>query len=478
MKKILFILLTLFSTAVAVAQQQTPKPEIYVDDETDVCYVEAYGEGVVHLFKDSVEVENPCQIDKDYFEQSFLFGAYAEAEGCYPSEWVYCEVIVPPIEGPVLPVEPVRGLNITVMDEYVLIEPYIHDEDYSTGTVVINGELYNPPYMLPRYNYDYEYDICVEFHAEGLPILTYEDVVFVPALDPIPTYEPDYGVNVTITDESVILEPYFYPSNPIFENFTLRFYIEGDEVEYPYTLSRYDGEDYEVSVSLHVDIDEGQEYSYDYKADILIPALEPEPPIIPPTYLPVITVEKGSEAWIVRASGDGEVHLFLDDVEVENPYTIWLTDEEQAYGFGAYLQVEGYEPGDWVYLAVEVPALEPVLPVDPDMGVHVTLTEESVILEPYVDPAYFDNCTYVIRLYLDGVEVEYPYMLPRCQEEYIVCATVQIDVEGSGQPFVRYLDIIVPALETAPTQNKYDVNGDGEVNIADINAIIHYILGN
>ena len=219
MKNILFILLTLLPAAGAIAQQQTPKPEIYVYDATDVCYVEAYGEGVVHLFKDSVEVENPCQIEKDYDEQRFLFGAYAEVEGCYPSEWVYCEVIVPPMEGP-------------------------------------------------------------------------------------------------------------------------------------------------------------------------------------------------------------------------------------------------------------------ILPVDPDMGVHVTLTEESVILEPYADPAYFNNLTYVIRLYLDGVEVEYPYMLPRCQEEYIVDATVLITVEGLGYPFVCNRDIVVPALEPISPENKYDLNGDGEVNIADVNAIINYILGN
>ncbi len=197
------------------------------------------------------------------------------------------------------------------------------------------------------------------------------------------------------------------------------------------------------------------------------------------TPVPEIIVEEAADTWVVTAYGEGEVHLFIDDVEVENPYTIEQTDEEQIVVFKAYAQAEGCLPSDWVILEVYVPArVEPILPIEPDYGVNISLTDESVILEPYVDPAYFDDLNYVLRFYIDGVEVEYPYTLPRCQEEYIVCATVQIDVEGSGQPFVRYLDIIVPALETAPTQNKYDVNGDGEVNIADINAIIHYILGN
>lgn len=302
MKKILFVFLMSLLATVAIAQQQTPKPEIYVDDGTDVCDVWAYGEGEVHLFMDSVEVDNPCRINKDYVEQSFFFGAYAEVEGCYPSEWVYCEVIVPAMEGPILPVEPDMGLNITVMDEYILIEPYIDDEIFSAGTVLINGELFDPPYMLPRYNYDYEYFIYVEFIADGYERKTYEETIIVPA--------------------------------------------------------------------------------------------------------------------------------------VENP----------------------------------------ILPVEPDYGVHVTITDESVLLEPYVDPVNFYNGVYYLRLFIDDQRVNYPYTLPRSQEEYVVCATVQIYLEGIYEPLVCNREIVVPALEPIPPYKKYDVNGDGEVNIADVNAINNSIL--
>lgn len=302
MKKILFVFLMSLLATVAIAQQQTPKPEIYVDDGTDVCDVWAYGEGEVHLFMDSVEVDNPCCINKDYVEQSFFFGAYAEVEGCYPSEWVYCEVIVPAMEGPILPVEPDMGLNITVMDEYILIEPYIDDEIFSAGTVLINGELFDPPYMLPRYNYDYEYFIYVEFIADGYERKTYEETIIVPA--------------------------------------------------------------------------------------------------------------------------------------VENP----------------------------------------ILPVEPDYGVHVTITDESVLLEPYVDPVNFYNGDYYLRLFIDDQRVNYPYTLPRSQEEYVVCVTVQIYLEGIYEPFVCNREIVVPALEPIPPYKKYDVNGDGEVNIADVNAINNSIL--
>lgn len=70
MKKILFVFLMSLLATVAIAQQQTPKPEIYVDDGTDVCDVWAYGEGEVHLFMDSVEVDNPCRINKTNFQKS------------------------------------------------------------------------------------------------------------------------------------------------------------------------------------------------------------------------------------------------------------------------------------------------------------------------------------------------------------------------------------------------------------------------
>ena len=192
---------------------------------------------------------------------------------------------------------------------------------------------------------------------------------------------------------------------------------------------------------------------------------------------PVIIVEENLDNWVVRAYGEGEVFLFQDDDPVENPFSIWLIQEEQHFIFKAYAQAEGCLPSEWVYREVIVPAIEdPILPVEPDYGVHATLTDESVILEPFVDPAYFDNCTYVIRLCIDGVEVEYPCTLPRSQEEYVVHVTVQIDVEGLGYSFVCDRDIVVPALETVPPYQKNDVNGDGEVNIADVNVVIDIIL--
>lgn len=43
---------------------------------------------------------------------------------------------------------------------------------------------------------------------------------------------------------------------------------------------------------------------------------------------PGIYVEEGPETWVVRTLGDGDIHLFIEDVEEGNPYTIELTDEQ------------------------------------------------------------------------------------------------------------------------------------------------------
>ena len=41
-----------------------------------------------------------------------------------------------------------------------------------------------------------------------------------------------------------------------------------------------------------------------------------------------IYVEEGPETGVVRTLGDGDIHLFIEDVEEGNPYTIGLTDEQ------------------------------------------------------------------------------------------------------------------------------------------------------
>ena len=190
------------------------------------------------------------------------------------------------------------------------------------------------------------------------------------------------------------------------------------------------------------------------------------------TPTPEIYVDLGSWDCMVSAYGEGDVHLFKDSVEVENPYTIvMLDDEEQIFIFEAYAQLAGCLPSERVSREVHVPPMEPpVPPVLPDGGVIVTVTDTSVILEAYIsDPDYSFS-----GMYVDDCPVNNPCTLPRINEHYWVEVTTVFSREGYEQPLDYHKSIMVPALE-GQTQ---DLNGDGEVNIADINHLIDAILRN
>ena len=82
--------------------------------------------------------------------------------------------------------------------------------------------------------------------------------------------------------------------------------------------------------------------------------------VVEKTASPVITVEEGDEFYVVTAAGDGEVKLYIDEMEVENPYVIVRTDEEQVFTFVATAQEEGKEVSDPTELTIIVPKLEVV----------------------------------------------------------------------------------------------------------------------
>jgi hypothetical protein len=50
------------------------------------------------------------------------------------------------------------------------------------------------------------------------------------------------------------------------------------------------------------------------------------------------------------------------------------------------------------------------------------------------------------------------------------------DVNGDGEVNIADVNAIIDMILTGNTQPNGDVNGDGEVNIADVNAVIDIIL--
>ena len=54
----------------------------------------------------------------------------------------------------------------------------------------------------------------------------------------------------------------------------------------------------------------------------------------------------------------------------------------------------------------------------------------------------------------------------------------QGDVNGDGEITIADINAVIDAILNAPSRNyMFDVNYDGEVNIGDINAVIDLILG-
>ena len=73
------------------------------------------------------------------------------------------------------------------------------------------------------------------------------------------------------------------------------------------------------------------------------------------TATPTITAEETDNAVIVTAVGDGDVKLYMDGVEVENPYVIPKQEQTMTYTFTATAQEEGLHISNEASLTVTVP---------------------------------------------------------------------------------------------------------------------------
>ena len=87
----------------------------------------------------------------------------------------------------------------------------------------------------------------------------------------------------------------------------------------------------------------------------------PEPEV---TEAPAITTEETEEGVMITATGNGEVHLYVNGNEVNNPFTIAYGEEDVTYVITATAKEEGKLISETVTLEVVVPA-KPVTPDTP-----------------------------------------------------------------------------------------------------------------
>ena len=111
--------------------------------------------------------------------------------------------------------------------------------------------------------------------------------------------------------------------------------------------------------------EEGKEVSEYALATVEIPGKQPVVPEV--TEAPVINVEITDDAYIITATGEGEVVLYVNDEPVENPYTIARGEEDQTIYVYATAQEEGKEMGTTDVQPIVVEAKAGETPVDPHM---------------------------------------------------------------------------------------------------------------
>ena len=74
------------------------------------------------------------------------------------------------------------------------------------------------------------------------------------------------------------------------------------------------------------------------------------------TVAPTITYEVTDEGVVITATGEGEVHLYVNGEEVENPYTYPFGDEEVTIVVTATAQGEGKQVSEPATLEITIPA--------------------------------------------------------------------------------------------------------------------------
>ena len=170
----------------------------------------------------------------------------------------------------------------------------------------------------------------------------------------------------------------------------------------------------------------------------------PTPPEPVQTPAPVINIIPGDEAYIIEAVGEGVVTLFIDEQEVENPYTVPRTDADQSIKVTAVAHVDGQIDGTVTgeYIIPALPVTPPEPEVTPTPSITYEVTDDAVIVTATGEGE--------VHLYVDGVEVDNPVVIARGNADVVVVVTATAQGEDMLISETATLEVTIPALEDAP----------------------------
>lgn len=254
-------------------------------------------------------------------------------------------------------------------------------------------------------------------------------------------------------------------------------------------------------------------------------SVEPDP--MTQTESPVISYVEGDLYYTIMAEGQGEVRLYIDGVEVENPYVINRTDEDKYVVAQATAQAEGQLISDMAELPVVVHALPVPTPPDPESDYTLTMADAEVLHgQNVVIPVSMTNAEEVTAfqtdLYLpEGFELLDVVLSSRKSGDHgiyrsvmadgavrLLCYSLSLNTFEGNEGELFYITVKAPndaagdytlmlkksLLTTAAdnaevrcddnASNLYvwpyipgDANMDGEVTVTDIVVTANYILG-
>jgi hypothetical protein len=161
-----------------------------------------------------------------------------------------------------------------------------------------------------------------------------------------------------------------------------------------------EGEEYGVSATAQ---EEGKEVS-DYALEtVFVPGI-PAGPVVTPTPEIIITPDADNMGYTIEVVGEGELHLYINGEEVENPYHIDRTDEAQTLVITATAQVE-------------------------DMEISATAEKTFVV------PAFAGEGIYIVLIDQEGNEHQYDlYASANNPNNFVTMVTLEYNPWGAFDP--------------------------------------------
>lgn len=157
------------------------------------------------------------------------------------------------------------------------------------------------------------------------------------------------------------------------------------------------------------------------------------------TETPTITVTEGNTEYTIEATGDGEVKLYIDGVEVTNPIAIQRTSQSQEITITATAEEEGKVISETAEEEITIPALNTTAAPDIDMitgddSCHIIATGDGTV-----------------KLYLEGTEVQNPYIVARGNSDQTLTFTATAQESGKQISDTTEEEFVIPALPITAT---------------------------